>query len=253
MSPSTSSSSGHSNSSHSLISLSISGYARSASHLETDCRLTPSSMASCSWVMLRVARRCCRLSRKLIGPSFCGARLSERQALHSPASAFCDVMIRHRTRISGSSSRKAVCLPNPIMAIGRPRLNQLAAAFLQNLCYPAVANRRSERSIPHLVKTFSREGIPRARAASHKRKAAQEESSPAQPAESPGALRSRPRVSRTRLRMPAMRRSCGCLSSRANRTRPARPKSAGSGLLEGKVARSWQKNEVIRRSKGRTP
>lgn len=69
-SPVTSSSSVHSNKAHIFSSLSISGYARSASHFDTDYRLTPNSMASCSCVMLRVARKCCMLSRKLIGPSF---------------------------------------------------------------------------------------------------------------------------------------------------------------------------------------
>lgn len=65
-SPWTKSSKEQSNSWQILINLSISGYARSASHLETAWRLTPRSMASCSWVMLRVERKCWRLSRKLM-------------------------------------------------------------------------------------------------------------------------------------------------------------------------------------------
>ena len=92
-SPVTNSSSVHSNRPHIFSSLSISGYARSASHFDTDCRLTPSSMASCSCVMLRVARKCCMLSRKLIGPSFVRA------------------------------------VDAPILRATRPTLNQLPASF----------------------------------------------------------------------------------------------------------------------------
>ena len=57
-SPVTSSSSVQSKISHILSSLSISGWLFSASHFVTLWRETPSSMASCSWVMLRSARRC---------------------------------------------------------------------------------------------------------------------------------------------------------------------------------------------------
>ena len=71
-SPVTSSSSVQSNISHILSSLSISGWLFSDSHFVTDCLDTPSSMASCSWVMLRSARRCWRLSRKAHGLPFVG-------------------------------------------------------------------------------------------------------------------------------------------------------------------------------------
>ena len=48
--------------SQSISSLSISGYAFSDSHFEIACRETPSSIASCSCVMLREPRRYCRFS-----------------------------------------------------------------------------------------------------------------------------------------------------------------------------------------------
>ena len=50
----------------SISSLSISGYAFSDSHFEIACRETPSSIASCSCVMLREPRRYCRFSLKLM-------------------------------------------------------------------------------------------------------------------------------------------------------------------------------------------
>lgn len=65
-SPITRSSSVTPNRSQIISNLSISGYAFSDSHFEMACRETPSSIASCSCVMLRVPRRYCRFSLKLI-------------------------------------------------------------------------------------------------------------------------------------------------------------------------------------------
>ena len=65
-SPRTSSSSVQPNRSHIRSSLSISGYARSASHLLTAWRDTPSIRANCSCVRPSRARRRCKLSRKLM-------------------------------------------------------------------------------------------------------------------------------------------------------------------------------------------
>ena len=74
------------NISHSMSSLSISGYAFSLSHLLTDCRDTPISIASCSCVILCDPRRYCRLSLKpmVLSFSFAPTRFGNRRGCRCP-------------------------------------------------------------------------------------------------------------------------------------------------------------------------